>query len=191
MVLWNWRLKVCRPSWLFGVVSFFVPLPIVPTHQSLFATHLQYPTSRVESASPACSSPRNEGINKLTLLCLLFRLLHHHHNPKAPKAAAIPPTRAGIATATGNGFFSVVLFPVPAPEGVEEATTEIVVICCRPTRSIKVIGAGVGGAGVIWGNAAGIFYKSVDVICRERGREGAREGESVREYEIEGCEGWL
>jgi hypothetical protein len=76
---------------------------------------------------------------KLTLLCFLFRLLHHHHNPKAPKAAAIPPTRAGIATATGKGFFSDVSFPELTPEGVEEATTEIVVICCRPTKSIRVI----------------------------------------------------
>jgi len=85
---------------------------------------------------------------RLTLLCFLFRLLHHHHNPKAPKAAAIPPTRAGIATATGKGFFSEVSFPELTPEGVEEATTDIVVICCRPTKSIKVI---VEGGVVIWG----------------------------------------
>jgi hypothetical protein len=98
---------------------------------------------------------------KLTLLCFLFRLLHHHHNPKAPKAAAIPPTRAGIATATGKGFFSVVSFPELTPEGVEEAITEMVVICCRPTRSIMVTVE--GGAGVIWGRGAGISGLLADV----------------------------
>ena len=118
---------------------------------------------------------------RLTLLCFLFRLLHHHQSPKAPKAAAIPPTRAGIATATGNGFFSVVLLPESTPDGVEEATTEIVVLCCRPIRSIKVIVAGAAaGAGVICGNAAGMFWESVDVGT-ERVMVGVREVGDLRE----------
>lgn len=70
-------------------------------------------------------------------------------------AAAIPPTNAGIATAIGKPFFSEVSGPVLTPDGAEDATTEMVVTCCR-TTSLVAAGRSLGtGAGVISG-AAGI-----------------------------------
>lgn len=71
-------------------------------------------------------------------------------------AAAIPPTKAGMATAIGKPFFSVVSGPVLTPDGAEDATTEMVVTCCL-TTSLVWVGRSLGtGAGVMRG-AAGII----------------------------------
>jgi len=81
----------------------------------------------------------------LTRRCLSRRLLIHHQRPNAKHAAAIPPTRAGTATATGNPPDELELLAVPL-ELESPVVTKVVTTFWRASK-VCVGGSDVAVAG--------------------------------------------